>query len=60
MKEYKLSQVAKMLNVHRDTILYWEENKMIPKPRRNPKNNYRTYNEKEIKLISDIRGVKIS
>jgi Predicted transcriptional regulators len=57
-KEYKLSEVASKIGVHRDTILYWEQNNMIPLPRRNINNNYRTYNADEIQRIIEIRGVK--
>lgn len=60
MKEHKLSEAAKLLGVHRDTVIYWEENSLIPKPRRNPKNNYRTYNIDEIKRIAEIRGINDS
>ncbi len=59
IREYKLSEAAKKVGVHRDTIIYWEERGLIPKPRRNPKNNYRTYNDKEIEEIRDIRGIKV-
>jgi DNA-binding transcriptional MerR regulator len=54
-----MSQAAKILGVHRDSLSYWEENKMIPAPRRNPKNNYRIYNDQEILEIAKIRGVKV-
>lgn len=56
-QEYTLKQVATMLNVHRDTIVYWEENNLIPPARRNPKNNYRIYNMEEILEIAKIRGI---
>lgn len=58
-KEYKLSEAAKILGVHRDTVIYWEENNLIPKPRRNPRNNYRTYTMEEIQRIADVRGIDI-
>jgi DNA-binding transcriptional MerR regulator len=56
-KEYTLKQVSEILGVHRDTIVYWEENNLIPKPRRNPKNRYRVYNEQEILEIARLRGI---
>lgn len=61
MKKYKLEytmiQAAMMLNVHRDTIMYWEENQLIPPARRNPRNNYRVYDIDEIMEIAKIRGI---
>lgn len=36
-KDYTMHQAALMLDVHRDTIMYWEENGLIPPARRNPK-----------------------
>jgi|GEM_PF-1578389 len=63
MKEYKqdytLNQAALMLAVHRDTIMYWEENHLIPPARRNPRNNYRVYNIDEIMEIARIRGIGV-
>lgn len=61
MKTYKLdytmNQAAMMLGVHRDTIMYWEENQLIPPARRNPKNNYRCYDIDEVMEIAKIRGI---
>lgn len=61
MKQYKLeytmNQTAMMLGVHRDTIMYWEENQLIPPARRNPKNNYRIYDIDEVMEIAKIRGI---
>lgn len=57
--EFTMAQAAKILGVHRDSISYWEENNMIPKPRRNPKNNYRLYNEDELREIAKLRGISI-
>jgi len=56
-KEYTLSQAAKILGVHRDSILYWEQKGLIKKARRNPKNNYRVYSREEIEEIAKIRGI---
>jgi DNA-binding transcriptional MerR regulator len=57
-KEYTLKEAAKVLGVHRDSIIYWEKNNMIPKARRNPKNNYRVYTKEEILEIAKLRGIK--
>lgn len=56
---YTLKQAAKMLGVHRDTIMYWEENRLIPMARRNPNNNYRIYSIDEIIEIAKIRGIGV-
>lgn len=56
-KEYRLSEAAKIIGVHRDTVIYWEEKGYIPKARRNS-NNHRVYNTTEIEKIKEIRGIK--
>lgn len=58
-QDFNISEVAKLLGVHKDTILYWEENNLIPKARRNPSNNYRIYNIKEIEEIRNLRGLLV-
>lgn len=58
-KDYTTKEAALMLDVHRDTIMYWEENKLIPPARRNPKNNYRAYNTEEVLEIARIRGIAV-
>lgn len=58
-QEYTMNQAAMMLGVHRDTIMYWEENNLIPPARRNTKNNYRVYITEEILEIAKIRGIGV-
>ncbi|MGV7000246.1 MerR family transcriptional regulator [Priestia megaterium] len=58
-QNFTLNQAALMLDVHRDTIMYWEENELIPPARRNTKNNYRVYNTDEILEIAKIRGISV-
>lgn len=58
-KDYTTKEAALMLGVHRDTLMYWEDNDLIPKSRRNPKNNYRAYNTEEILEIAKIRGISV-
>lgn len=58
-KKYTTKEAALMLGVHRDTIMYWEENNLIPPARRNPKNNYRIYNTEEILEIARIREIGV-
>ncbi|WAT23488.1 MerR family transcriptional regulator (plasmid) [Bacillus halotolerans] len=56
-KDYTMQQAALMLDVHRDTIMYWEEKGLIPPARRNQKNNYRVYNIDEVMKIAELRGI---
>ncbi|MCY8466481.1 MerR family transcriptional regulator [Bacillus atrophaeus] len=56
-KDYTMHQAALMLDVHRDTIMYWEEKGLIPSARRNPKNNYRVYNIDDVMKIAEMRGI---
>jgi DNA-binding transcriptional MerR regulator len=58
-KDYTTKEAALMLGVHRDTIMYWEENQLIPPARRNPKNNYRIYSTEEILEIARIREIGV-
>lgn len=57
--KYTIKEAAKILGVHRDTIMYWEEQSLIPKARRNARNNYRVYNMEEIREIARLRGIKL-
>lgn len=57
--QYTMNQAALMLGVHRDTIMYWEDNNLIPPARRNEKNNYRVYDMEEIMELAKIRGIGI-
>jgi DNA-binding transcriptional MerR regulator len=56
---YTMNQAANMLGVHRDTIMYWEENSLIPQAQRNPKNNYRIFTMEEIMEIAKVRGIGV-
>ena len=58
-QDYTMNQAALMLGVHRDTIMYWEDNHLIPPARRNEKNNYRVYGIEEILEIARIRGISV-
>ncbi|ACK98800.1 MULTISPECIES: MerR family transcriptional regulator [Bacillus] len=57
--DYTMKQTARILGVHRDTLMYWETNHLIPIARRNPKNNYRIYTIEEIIKIANIRGIDV-
>jgi hypothetical protein len=58
-QDYTMNHAALMLGVHRDTIMYWEDNNLIPPARRNEKNNYRVYSIEEILEIAKIRGIGV-
>jgi len=53
---FTLRQASKILGVHLDTVIYWEEQRLIPLPRRN-KRNVRQYNIQELKEIAKLRGL---
>jgi DNA-binding transcriptional MerR regulator len=55
--DLNIKQAAQVLGVHKDTIKYWEEQRLIPPARRNPKNGYRIYNADELKEIAKLRGI---
>jgi len=55
--DLNIKDAAEVLGVHKDTIKYWEENKLIPAARRNPHNGYRVYNEEELREIAKSRGL---
>lgn len=58
-RDFTRAQAAMILGVHSDTIMYWEENNLIPQPRRNARNNYRVYSIDEIMEIAQIRGISV-
>lgn len=55
-KRYYLNDILKMLNVSRKTFYNWEEAKKIPKPKRDPMNNYRYWTEEDVKKLKKITG----
>lgn len=50
MKFYKIGELANILKIKVDTIRYYEEIGLIPKPKR-LENEYRVYSEKYIDII---------
>jgi excisionase family DNA binding protein len=54
---FTIHEAAQILGVHKDTIKYWEQNNLIPKAKRNPKNGYRVYDVQAIKEIARSRGI---
>ncbi len=53
MKYYTISQLAKELKVHKNTIFYWEKTGKIPKPKRESVSGYRVWTEKDVKKIRE-------
>lgn len=52
--ELTMSDVAKELNIHRDTLKRWIKKGEIPDPRRNSRNAYRIFTRDDVKEISMI------
>lgn len=53
MREYKIGELAEVLNINIDTIRYYEKIGLIPSPVRD-NNQYRNYSEKYIQIIKFI------
>ncbi len=49
--ELTMSDVAKALDIHRDTLKRWIKEGKIPDPRRNSKNAYRIFTHEDVKEI---------
>lgn len=58
MKHYSMSKTCKILGIHRNTLMQWEEKDKIPKAKRNPKNNYRIYTPQDILMIAHLMGIE--
>ena len=54
MKNFTISQVANETNVHKETLRYYERNKLIEKPIRNS-SGYRQYSQATIDRIKFIK-----
>lgn len=57
MKYYLRGQIAKMANINVETLRYYENNKLIPKPIRSEK-GYRLYSEEVLDVIKFIKSAK--
>ncbi len=55
-KYYTLSEVADILGVSKKTVWNWEKAGKIPKPRRDPMNNYRIYAEEDLNKLKISTG----
>jgi len=53
-KKYNIQQVANILGIYKGTIKNYERKRVFPKPKRNPINKYREYNEDDITVLRRI------
>lgn len=56
IKRYLASEVAKILGISKKTLFNWEKARKIPKPKRDPMNNYRYYTEEDLAKLKKITG----
>lgn len=59
MKEYTISQIAKMVGVNKETIRYYEKFGLLPLPERKS-NGYKIYTQLHIEMMEIILTVKDS
>ena len=57
-KRYLIAEVIKELGVSKKTFYNWEAAGKIPKPKRDPMNNYRYWTEKDLESLKKITGRK--
>lgn len=57
MKYYLRGEIAKMANINVETLRYYENNKLIPIPKRTS-NGYRLYSEDILIILSFIKNAK--
>ncbi|MBA2176070.1 Hg(II)-responsive transcriptional regulator [Halobacillus locisalis] len=55
--EYKISELAGICNVNKETIRYYERKSLIPKPYRN-NSGYRIYGDSTVKRVSFIKKMQ--
>ena len=53
---YKISEVANLLNVSKDTLRRWDKNKKLV-PIRHPINNYRVYHKDQLMIFDEFRKI---
>ena len=59
MAGYLRGQIAKMTNIHFETLRYYEKQGLIPTPERNS-NGYRIYSEEVVSILEFIKSSKES
>lgn len=57
MKYYYRSELAKIAGINIETLRYYENEQLIPIPKRNP-NGYRLYSENTLTIINFIKNAK--
>lgn len=55
-KRYSIDDVIKELGVSRKTYYNWEHARKIPKPKRDPMNNWRYWTAEDLKKLKKITG----
>ncbi|MCX5782807.1 MAG: MerR family transcriptional regulator [Elusimicrobia bacterium] len=53
-KYYSLAEVCEILQISRNTLYNWETAGKIPKPKRDPMNNYRIFEKQDIDKLRQI------
>lgn len=51
---YSAAEVSDILGITKNTLFNWEKAGKIPRPRRDPMNNYRIFSEKDLKKLRSI------
>ena len=54
MRNYRISEVIKILGISRKTYYLWESAGKIPKSRREPISGYRYWTEEDLKKVKKI------
>lgn len=55
-KRYTMEDVTKALGVSKNTVIAWEAMKKIPKPKRDPMNNWRYWTVEDLKKLKKVTG----
>jgi DNA-binding transcriptional MerR regulator len=56
VKFFNANQVAKLLNISKQTLLRYEQKGIFPKAQRNNVNNWREYTEEDVHQLRNIMG----
>ena len=55
-KFFNANQVARLLNISKQTLLRYEQKGIFPKAQRNSVNNWREYTEEDVSRLRHIMG----
>jgi len=58
MAEYTMSQVVKKTNLSKSTLVRWENNGLIPRPKRKVRTKARVYTDEIVKKIIEYRDLE--